>query len=979
MRWWMAVTLVMANVAAGLSGTAPQRIGDARAQLKQAYPEVQFLVQERHLAQVYGTAFGYGLSTEQSADTFVQTYAQVFGASPADLLPGNAVNDLYTLPMYDDESGTYKGTVVCYRQYQQGIPVYGADLRLLVQNKAGYPLILANSSLVDLGDFVVPATAARISEGAAHAAAAAFAPGLINFGTAELVIWPDPDGKPRVPRVALSFEADNGLPATPDFAKFHFVADAISGEILHADDLILHTNVTGSVHGQSTTPPKADICSPEVDMAMPYAKVAIGSTVAYADAAGNFTIPNGGTSPVTVTSYMAGQYFVVADQGGGLETLTQTVTPPGPANFMHNAANTSEFIRSEVNSYIQANVVRDWVLVQNPLYPTIPAQTGFQINVNLNQTCNAYYDGVSINFYRAGGGCSNTGYANVVHHEYGHHIVQCGGSGQDAYGEGMADCTAVCIADNSIIAPGFYSNDCTNGIRDANNNLQYPCSGEIHYCGQLIAGCVWSTRNALTITNPSTYLAIISKLTLNSVPLHGPTGNITPAIYNDFIAVDNTYYSGAHQAEITAGFQAHNMIPLPPPANDLCANAIEACPGTPATGNTSSANVDGATNCGTANSTPDVWYKYTPATSGSATFSLCGYSPVYDSVMSIHSGCPGTSGNTLNCDDDGCGGSATFSTITRSVTAGTTYIIRISGWSGSTGSFGLNITGPACQSANYTLTTSVSPTGAGSIALNPPGGSYAPGTTVTCTANATTGYHFDHWTGDLSGSTNPTTIVMNGNKSITAVFVLNTYTLTVNTDGQGTVALNPPGGSYTHGTTVQLTANAATGWHFDHWSGDLTGSANPTSILMNGNKTVTAWFVQDQYTLTVSIDGQGTVALNPPGGTYPSGTVVQLTASAAAGWHFDAWSGDVTGTANPISVTVGGNLAVTAHFGLLGDMTCDGTVDFGDINPFVLAITDAAQYEAAFPGCYILHGDFNGNGVVDFGDINPFVAALTGK
>jgi hypothetical protein len=639
---------------------------------------------------------------------------------------------------------------------------------------------------------------------------------------------------------------------------------------------------------------------------LPYAKVAIGSTVAYADATGNFTITNGGTSPVTVTSYMAGQYFVVSDQGGALETLTQTVTPPGPANFMHNAANTSEYIRSEVNSYIQANVVRGWVLTQNPTYPTIANQTNFQVNVNLNSTCNAYYDGSSINFYRSGGGCPNTGFSNVVHHEYGHHVVQSGGSGQDAYGEGMADCVAVCIADDSVLAYGFEGN-CAAGIRDANNTIQYPCSGEIHYCGQLLSGCVWSTRNELQATNPLGYLAIISKLTLNSVPLHGPTGSITPAIYNAFIAVDDQYYGGAHHTEITNGFAAHNMIPLPPPANDLCADAIVACPGQTYTGNTGGAGADGSTSCGSSGGTPDVWYKYTPATSGSAHFSMCA-STNYDAVMSIHSGCPGTSSNTLGCNDDACGQPYEApSEVTLNVTGGNTYIIRISGYSGGAGAYSLDITGPACQATNYTLTTNVSPVGSGSITLSPPGGSYAPGTVVTVTADPATGYHFDHWTGDLSGSTNPTTITMNGNKNVTAVFVLNQYTLTVNTSGQGSVDLNPPGGIYNHGTTVQLTANAATGWHFDAWSGDLSGSANPATITMNGNRTV------------------------------------------------------------------------TATFGLLGDLNCDGTLGFGDINPFVLAISDAGIYQTTYPLCNILHGDFNGDGSVGFADINPFVAALSGK
>jgi hypothetical protein len=61
-----------------------------------------------------------------------------------------------------------------------------------------------------------------------------------------------------------------------------------------------------------------------------------------------------------------------------------------------------------------------------------------------------------------------------------------------------------------------------------------------------------------------------------------------------------------------------------------------------------------------------------------------------------------------------------------------------------------------------------------------------------------------------------------------------------------------------------------------------------------------------------------------------------------------------------------------------GDLNCDGRVDFGDINPFVLALSDPSAWQAAYPGCELLYGDISGDQELDFGDINPFVALLTG-
>ena len=60
-----------------------------------------------------------------------------------------------------------------------------------------------------------------------------------------------------------------------------------------------------------------------------------------------------------------------------------------------------------------------------------------------------------------------------------------------------------------------------------------------------------------------------------------------------------------------------------------------------------------------------------------------------------------------------------------------------------------------------------------------------------------------------------------------------------------------------------------------------------------------------------------------------------------------------------------------------GDLNCDGSIDFGDINPFVLALSDPAAYAAAYPDCDITNGDINADGEFNFGDIQPFVGLLT--
>ncbi len=559
----MLSCLLVLGLALPAGAANNEELNAALSQLKAEYPQVRFYQEAGRISRIYGQPFGSGGSIEDAAEQFRIRYSPALGVKPDDLRPVSMLFDgRHTQPlMYNRETGEYKFTLVYYSQFEDGIPVYRADLRLLVGNKPGFPLVLAASALRDLGGFTIP-SGVTVNPGLAENAARSFSSSLVNFTEPRLVIWAGINDMKTEAALAMEIIADNGLQATPEYEKWLLLVDAQTGEVLYSENMIIEVDVVGNVSGMATEGSGADICGPEVITPMPYARVDIsGGNTAYADENGDFVIPHAGSSPVTVISNIRGEWFRVYNQAGDDAELSQVVTPPGPANFIHNQSNTSEYNRAEVNGYYHANVVRDFTLTYNPTYPGLQ-QTEFPVNVNWNDNCNAYYDYSSINFFTSGGGCPNTAFSTVVHHEYGHHLVYLADSQQGAYGEGMADVMGVLIFDDPGLAYGFYGN-CNEPMRSADNDLQYPCYDEIHYCGQLLSGCVWDTRNALAITNPFTYRDIISGLAINAMLIHTGTSEITPQITIDYLTIDDDdgdIGNGTpHYNEICSGFGAHNM------------------------------------------------------------------------------------------------------------------------------------------------------------------------------------------------------------------------------------------------------------------------------------------------------------------------------------------------------------------------------------------------------------------------------------
>jgi uncharacterized repeat protein (TIGR02543 family) len=216
--------------------------------------------------------------------------------------------------------------------------------------------------------------------------------------------------------------------------------------------------------------------------------------------------------------------------------------------------------------------------------------------------------------------------------------------------------------------------------------------------------------------------------------------------------------------------------------------------------------------------------------------------------------------------------------------------------------------------ATFTITTSASPPFGGSVGRSPSEVCQPSGATVTLSAVPASGYGFTGWSGDATGTTNPLMVTMSADKDITANFSTFPLSVSVAPPFTGTVGKSPDLPSYAPGSQVTLTATPATGYGFGSWSGDASGSTNPLTVTMDGPKNITANFLGYPVNVAVSPSGSGTVAKSPNQAVYPPGSQVTLTATPATGYAFANWSGDASGSTNPLTITVNGPKSITANF-----------------------------------------------------------------
>ncbi len=351
--------------------------------------------------------------------------------------------------------------------------------------------------------------------------------------------------------------------------------DAVSGDVLDVRDMyesigggadsalsIVNGTLTALVHSQSSY-------DSAVSATMPFEKISVNGIPTVTDSLGRWSV-QGVSAPYLVSSTFDGPYnFVVRKDGAnGMLKISANETP---ILVEWTNANSDP---TERDAFKHINYARNYVRKLDTALTNL--DTMLKINVNLNQTCNAFYDPatVSLNFFKAGGqNCSNTGeITDVVFHEFGHRVIDArytrhGGVNivDGSLGEGFADIISAFIRDDPRIGIGFFLKGSL--LRNCANTKKWPTdlNADIHVSGEIISGAFWDLRKLIGHDTAEHLFHMMGYLNPDGIGSTAPgpmldafTSVLTALIVTD--DDDNDLANGTpHLAQILKAFALHNI------------------------------------------------------------------------------------------------------------------------------------------------------------------------------------------------------------------------------------------------------------------------------------------------------------------------------------------------------------------------------------------------------------------------------------
>jgi len=211
---------------------------------------------------------------------------------------------------------------------------------------------------------------------------------------------------------------------------------------------------------------------------------------------GYYSFSASGTN--TLTHALVGPYFNVNDETGGEPLYSVTVSGSSTHNILMDDSNSEP---QERDVYVWAARTLYLTKLLDPSFTGMDWQV--DCNTDINSTCNAYWDGSSINFYQAGDGCENTArLKDVIMHEYTHGVTSAIFDGSSympllAVNECWSDFLPCTDSGDPELGRGFFG--ASSHLRNLDNTLAYPddWEGEGHHDGQILGGALWDMRENL--------------------------------------------------------------------------------------------------------------------------------------------------------------------------------------------------------------------------------------------------------------------------------------------------------------------------------------------------------------------------------------------------------------------------------------------------------------------------------------------------
>ena len=246
----------------------------------------------------------------------------------------------------------------------------------------------------------------------------------------------------------------------PEHEVWEMMVDAASGEVLALQDLNHYAaeQISGGVYPLTSTEicPTAETCGTlESGWPMPWADTGQAAPDNFTNSAGYFDDDGSGTDTT-----LSGLYVNISDSCGAINESASGSLDLGGANGDHDCTSSGASggdTASSRSAFYELNKIaeqaRGWLPGNGWLQSQLTA------NVNLNNTCNAFYSFQgTVNFYRSGGGCRNTGeLAGVFDHEWGHALDDndAGGALSNT-SEAYADIAMLYRLHTSCIGHGFW-------------------------------------------------------------------------------------------------------------------------------------------------------------------------------------------------------------------------------------------------------------------------------------------------------------------------------------------------------------------------------------------------------------------------------------------------------------------------------------------------------------------------------------------